>query len=52
LGGQNYEYLVSALHAYQKGERKHATMQSQASSLSEQDILDISAYFVEVANKQ
>jgi len=52
LGGQNYEYLVTALHAYQKGERKHSTMQSQASSLSEQDILDISAYFVETANKQ
>ena len=52
LGGQNYEYLVTALHAYRDGERKHATMQLQASSLSEQDILDISAYFVEAAKKQ
>ncbi len=52
LGGQNYQYLVSALHAYRDGERKHATMQNQASSLSEQDILDISAYFVEIAKEQ
>jgi cytochrome c553 len=52
LGGQNFEYLVTALHAYRDGERKHATMQLQASSLSEQDILDISAYFVEIANQQ
>jgi len=52
LGGQNYEYLVSALHAYRDGERKHATMNNQASSLSEQDILDISAYFVEIAKGQ
>ncbi len=52
LGGQNYEYIVSALHAYRDGERKHATMQSQAEALSEQDILDIAAYFVEIANKQ
>lgn len=49
LGGQNFEYLVSALHAYRDGERIHATMQNQAMSLSEQDILDISAYFVEIA---
>lgn len=52
LGGQNYEYLVSALHAYRDGTRKHATMQHQANSLSEQDILDISAYFVELAKEQ
>ncbi len=52
LGGQNYEYLVSALHAYRDGERKHATMEGQANALSEQDILDISAYFVEIAKTQ
>ena len=45
IGGQNYEYLVSALQAYRNGERKHPTMQLQASSLSEQDINDISTYF-------
>jgi len=49
LGGQNYEYLVTALQAYRDGGRIHPTMQNQAMSLSDQDILDISAYFVEIA---
>lgn len=46
LGGQNQEYLISSLKAYRSGERRHATMQAQASTLSDQDILDITAYFV------
>ncbi|MDT8408648.1 MAG: cytochrome c [Wenzhouxiangellaceae bacterium] len=49
LGGQNQQYLVSALKAYQSGERQHPTMQAQAATLSEQDILDITAYFVSFA---
>ena len=46
LGGQNQEYLISALQAYRSGSRKHPTMQAQAATLSDQDILDITAYFV------
>lgn len=45
LGGQNEAYLVAALKAYRSGERKHATMQAQATTLSDQDIEDIAAYF-------
>ena len=45
IGGQNYAYLVSALKSYRHGERKHPTMELQASSLSDQDIEDVSAYF-------
>ena len=45
IGGQNYEYLASALKAYRDGERHHSTMELQASSLSDQDIEDIAAYF-------
>ena len=45
IGGQNYQYLVSALKAYRDGERDHATMDLQASALSDEDIEDISAYF-------
>jgi len=45
IGGQNYEYLVAALNAYRNGERDHATMTNQASSLNDGDIQDISAYF-------
>jgi cytochrome c553 len=46
LGGQNEQYIVSALKAYRAGERHHATMELQARSLSDQDIEDIAAYFV------
>lgn len=44
IGGQNYEYLVAALTAYQKGERKHPTMRAQAESFSSEDIEHIAAY--------
>lgn len=44
LGGQHPEYIVAALKAYKNGERDHATMKAQASSLSEQDMEDIAAY--------
>jgi len=45
LGGQSPEYIAAALKAYKTGERPHKTMQAQATSLSEQDIADIAAYF-------
>tara|TARA_Y100001934_G_scaffold164786_1_gene196222 strand:- start:107 stop:436 length:330 start_codon:yes stop_codon:yes gene_type:complete len=45
VGGQEVDYLVSALKAYANGERQHKTMQAQAASLSEQDMQDIAAYF-------
>ncbi len=45
LAGQHPEYLVTALQAYKSGERSHMTMHSQASSLSDQDMADIAAYF-------
>jgi len=49
IGGQTYSYLVSALKAYQAGERQHATMQAQANTLSDEDIRDIAAYFVSLS---
>lgn len=52
IGGQNYEYLVSALKSYRDGERAHPTMKLQASSLSEQDIQDIAAYFADFSKDQ
>ena len=45
LGGQNAEYITVALQGYRRGSRGHETMQAQASSLSDQDIADIAAYF-------
>ncbi len=44
LGGQNEQYLISALTEYKKGERIHPTMRAQAESFSEQDIANIAAY--------
>ena len=48
LGGQHADYIISALKAYQKGERKHGTMHANASGLSDQDIIDIANYFESV----
>lgn len=45
LKGQHAEYIVLALQAYRSGERSHLTMHAQASSLSDQDMRDIAAYF-------
>ena len=44
IGGQNYEYLVSALTEYKKGERAHPTMRAQGESMSDEDIRNIAAY--------
>ncbi len=45
LGGQNLEYIEIALQGYRRGTRSHPTMQAQASSLSDQDIADLAAFF-------
>lgn len=45
ISGQSAKYIASALHAYQKGERKHPTMRGIAESLSDQDIADLAAYY-------
>ena len=45
ISGQGAKYISTALSAYQKGERKHPTMRSIATSLSDHDIADISAYY-------
>ena len=44
LRHQHAGYIVSALQEYKSGERPHATMHAQASSLSDQDMQDIAAY--------
>ncbi len=48
LGGQHSDYLMTALKAYASGERKHASMSGTAMSLSEEDMLDITAYLSEI----
>ncbi len=45
ISGQGAKYIVSALTAYKKGDRKHPTMRGIADSLSEQDMADLGAYY-------
>jgi len=48
LGGQNADYIEVALQGYRRGTRGHETMQAQASSLSDQDIADVAAYYAQL----
>ena len=45
LAGQSAKYVLSALTAYQKGDRKHPTMRGIAASLNEQDMADLGAFY-------
>ncbi len=45
IAGQGAKYIVAALNAYQKGERKHPTMRGISASLNEQDMADLAAYY-------
>jgi cytochrome c553 len=45
ISGQGAKYIVSALNAYKKGERKHPSMRGIAAALSDQDMADIAAYY-------
>ncbi len=45
LAGQHADYLQQALRDYRSGERKNAVMSGFASSLSDQDIEDLAAYY-------
>jgi len=49
IAGQNAKYIVSALQAYAKGDRKHPTMRGIAASLSEQDMADMAAFYEQQA---
>lgn len=45
LGGQHAAYIAKALQAYKNGERTHPSMRAIASSLNEQDMADLAAYY-------
>jgi cytochrome c553 len=45
IAGQSAKYIASALTEYKQGNRRHPTMRSVATTLSEQDITEIAAYF-------
>ncbi len=44
LGGQKAAYIELALKGYRDGSREHPTMKAQASSMTDKDIEDVSAY--------
>jgi cytochrome c553 len=44
LEGQHAEYLGIALQGYRSGDRSHATMHSQAATMTDQDMQDIAAF--------
>ncbi|MBC7719882.1 MAG: cytochrome c4 [Chitinophagaceae bacterium] len=45
ISGQGAKYIASALSAYKKGDRKHPSMRGIAEALSDQDIVDLAAYY-------
>ena len=45
LAGQSERYIAAALEGYRKGDRSHPTMRAIAGSLSDEDILDLAAYY-------
>jgi cytochrome c553 len=45
IGGQHAAYIVKALQEYKSGERSHPSMRAIAASLSEQDMVDLAAYY-------
>lgn len=51
IAGQNAKYLENALYAYRKGERSHPTMRAIAGAMTDQDILDLAAYYAAHGSK-
>ena len=45
IAGQNYKYIVKQLQDYKSGARANATMSAMVAALSEQDMMDIAAWF-------
>jgi cytochrome c553 len=45
LAGQHENYIVQQLKNFQSGDRQDPSMSPQAANLSEQDMLDLAAYF-------
>ena len=45
ISGQSEKYIVSALNAYKKGERKHPSMRGISETLTDQNMADLAAYY-------
>ena len=47
IGGQHEAYLVKALQQYKNGDRSHPSMRAIAAPLTEQDMVDLAAYYAQ-----
>lgn len=47
LAGQHPEYIAKQLHNFKSGERKNPIMQGMAAPLSDEDMLNVAAYFAQ-----
>ncbi len=45
ISGQNARYIATVLEGYKKGDRKHPSMRGIATTMTEQDIADVAAYY-------
>jgi len=45
IAGQNAKYIINALNAYKKGDRRHPSMHGIAASMTDQDMADVAAYY-------
>lgn len=52
LGGQHAAYIVKALQAYRDGTRSHPSMQAIAASLTDQQMVDLAAYYAVAEGEQ
>jgi cytochrome c553 len=50
IAGQGSKYIVNALAAYKKGERKHPTMRAIATTLTDADMADLAAYYTQLGS--
>jgi cytochrome c553 len=49
IAGQNAKYIVAALNAYKKGDRRHPTMRAIAQGLTDQEMADLAAFYEQQA---
>ena len=51
IAGQYADYLARSLHEYKEGHRKNPIMAGFATTLSDQDIADVAAYYAAMPGK-
>lgn len=51
IAGQTAPYIVAALNGYRKGERKHPTMRAIATTMSDQDMADVAAFYEQLGKQ-